>query len=137
MDQQGIISRYKIKYMKTCEYLRLNNMEISAGYECGRVPPNNTKNFDEFVIDGNLTSCTLNNLTPYVNYHCEVCAGTVKGFGPCGSMNYKTDEFGNVIYLLSHCSAADAAFCCPYVQFFFDKQSWTLHPGHTWRGFLV
>ena len=131
MDQQGIISRYKIRYMKACEYLRLYNMDISIEDECDRVPPNNTKNFDELVVDGNLTSCTINNLTPYVIYRCEVCAGTVKGFGPCGSMNYRTNEFGNIVFLLIKSLPSSRRCILLYLStIVFDKNSWTLYPGH-------
>ena len=94
MDQQGIISKYMIKYMKNCEYLRLNNLDITSEDDCGRVPANNTKHFDITFVDGNLTSATLVDLAYYTHYRCEVCAGTDRGFGPCGHMIYRTDEGG-------------------------------------------
>ena len=87
-----------IKYMKNCEYLRLNNIAINANDDCDRVPVNNTKLFDTIFVDGNLTSKKINNLAFYVYYHFEVCAGTVIGFGPCGSMKYRTDEGGKFIH---------------------------------------
>ena len=99
MDRQGIISKYMIKFMKNCEYLRLNGIEIKANDECDRVPANNTKLFDTAFVDGNLTSVKLNNLAFYVYYRCEVCAGTDVGFGPCESMNYRTDGGGKLIYI--------------------------------------
>ena len=95
MDQQGLISSYMIKYMLNCEYLRLKSIAITAVDDCDRVPANGTKEFDILIVDGNLTSATLTSLSSYVYYHCEVCAGTVKGHGPCYSMKYRTDEGGN------------------------------------------
>ena len=93
MDQNGLIDGYRVRYIKSCEYARLNSMpEVD---DCERVISEDIKEFQVRTRDSNGTELTLYDLAPYTFYYCEVCASTSAGYGPCASQKYLTDEGGS------------------------------------------
>ena len=90
MQTSGIITGYIIKWMKSCEYLRL--MNLPEGYDCRRVIPENTMNFTKREVGITPLSALVNDLDPYTLYRFEFCARTLIGYGPCSNITYRTDE---------------------------------------------
>ena len=92
METNGVITAYLFKWMKNCDYLRM--MKLPETLDCLRVPPENTTSFQTKREDGFTLGTTIDGLTPFTWYRCEVCAETIKGVGPCYNTTYQTDEGG-------------------------------------------
>ena len=99
MQTSGIITGYIIKWMKSCEYLRL--MNLPEGYDCRRVIPENTMNFTKREVGITPRSALVNDLDPYTLYRFEFCAKTLIGYGPCSNITYRTDETSEFLYKFS------------------------------------
>ena len=100
MERNGLVLGYRLKWIKRCHLLFLQNATINQN-DCTRVLNQNVSNFKVKFVLSSILQYTIAQLSPFTNYTIRIAAVTSAGVGPEMETIALTDEGGNLQLFLN------------------------------------